>query len=69
VARLTYEIVQLDPASRSTYAEHSRWIRVTVPGGRSGYLLREQVRSPIDYRALFERRGGQWRLTVFLAGD
>lgn len=69
VARLTYEIVRLDPASRNAYAEHAPWIGVTVPGGRSGYLPRRLVRSPIDYRALFEKRRGQWRLTAFVAGD
>lgn len=45
------------------------WIPVTVSGGRKAYARRTDVRSPVDYRAFFERRNGRWRMTLFVAGD
>jgi hypothetical protein len=27
------------------------------------------ARSPVDYRAFFERKAGRWRLTLLLSGD
>jgi hypothetical protein len=27
------------------------------------------IRSPVGYRACFERRNGEWRMVMFLAGD
>jgi len=45
------------------------WIRVDLADGRSGYLQEADFLSPADYRAFFEKRGGAWRLTVFIAGD
>ena len=47
----------------------SGWQRVTLADGRSGYLRAEDLRSPIDYRAAFQRIGGRWRMTAFIAGD
>jgi hypothetical protein len=45
------------------------WVRVSLSDGRRGFLRREDLWSPIDYRAIFERRGGVWRLVAFLGGD
>ena len=52
-----------------TAAMAARWVRVRTGDGRRGYLKREQLRSPIDYRAVFELRGGKWTLAAFVAGD
>ena len=45
------------------------WRAVRLPDGRVGFVSHGDVRSPIDYRAAFERIGGRWRMTLFLAGD
>ncbi len=64
ITSLDYAIVRIaDPASRRT-----PWTAVTTPRGR-GFVASEFVRSPIDYRAFFHRRGATWTLTALLAGD
>ena len=45
------------------------WSGVTLADGRRGYVRGDQVRSPLDYRASFEKRKGKWLLTSFIAGD
>jgi hypothetical protein len=45
------------------------WLRVRLSDGRTGYIEEDHVLSPIDYRAIFEKRDGQWRMTMFIAGD
>jgi hypothetical protein len=47
----------------------SAWQRVELADGRAGYVRSEDIRSPIDYRAAFQRVGGRWRMTAFIAGD
>lgn len=44
------------------------WIQVQSSGVR-GYVSTSQARSLLDYRIVFGRRGGQWRITAFVAGD
>lgn len=46
-----------------------RWTKVRLQDGRTGFVRTDAVRSPIDYRAIFERKGGKWRMTAFVAGD
>jgi hypothetical protein len=45
------------------------WIPVRMRDGRSGFVHSEDVRSPLDYRAGFEKRGGRWQMTTLVAGD
>jgi hypothetical protein len=47
----------------------SGWANVRLSDGRRGFVRREDLWSPIDYHAIFERRGGEWRLTAFIAGE
>lgn len=65
IARLSFDIV------RSEYAEPAAaWTRITTPSGRSGYVARRYIRSPIDYRACFRRgANGDWKLDLLVAGD
>ena len=44
-------------------------IKVRLADGREGWLDREQLRSPLDYRLVAERRGNRWLVTAFVAGD
>jgi len=45
------------------------WIAARTPKGRRGYVSTADARSIIDYRIVFGRREGRWRITAFVAGD
>jgi hypothetical protein len=45
------------------------WRKIALPGGGTGYVTAPEFRSPIDYRARFEKRDGRWLMTLFIAGD
>jgi uncharacterized protein len=45
------------------------WEPVRTSRGRTGWVLQRHLRSPIDYRAGFVRRDGQWWLRALVAGD
>lgn len=45
------------------------WLAVELVDGRKGFVRRGQTVSPLDYRLVFEHRGGKWRITAFVAGD
>jgi hypothetical protein len=67
VATVSWHVVE--DASGDDAAEAGAWRRVRLGDGRIGYMGSGDLRSDIDYRAIFERRGGRWLLTVFVAGD
>ena len=50
-------------------ARHAGWEPVRTDRGRTGWVPAGDVRSPIDYRAGFVRRGGRWWLRALVAGD
>lgn len=50
-------------------AHPQAWYSVKDAKGVTGFVPAKDVRSPIDYRASFERRKGRWFITMFLAGD
>jgi hypothetical protein len=64
VAAVSYEIVQVLPEQRD-----SAMTRVRLASGVTGFIASAFVRSPVDYRAIFQKTGGQWRLRAFVAGD
>jgi hypothetical protein len=45
------------------------WEPIRTRTGKTGWVLQRHLRSPIDYRAGFVRRQGQWRLRTLVAGD
>lgn len=49
--------------------EEFDWFHVKTLGGKTGWVKAEYVRSPIDFRAGFEKKGGQWKMVFFIAGD
>ncbi len=66
LGKLQWEIVErLDQQETG----ESGWWHVKTADGRSGYVRSEDVRSPIDYRAGFEKRAGHWLMTYLVAGD
>lgn len=64
LAALSFDVVRL--ASPATGSE---WTHVKLRDGRDGYVSSRYVRSPVHYRALFNKVGGRWRMTAFIAGD
>ena len=61
------KLLPVDEAAEP-YAE-SEWTRIKLRDGRTGYISSRYVRSPIDYRAVFNKMDGRWRMTAFVAGD
>ena len=45
------------------------WTAVLLEDGTLAYARAGELRSPIDYRAIFMRRGGRWWMSTFIAGD
>ncbi|HSK73954.1 MAG TPA: SH3 domain-containing protein, partial [Pyrinomonadaceae bacterium] len=72
VAQLSYNVVKVDyenSIQNKTKENEYTWLKIETLGGKKGYVSADFVRSPIDYRACFERKGGQWKMTTFVAGD
>ena len=57
-----------DLLTSSEQVASGEWLAVRLDDGRSGFVRRSQVRSPLDYRAVFEKRGERWLMTAFAAG-
>lgn len=45
------------------------WADVRLPNGARGWLRSADIYSPVGWRAMFVRQGGQWRMIFFVAGD
>ena len=67
VATLAWHVVE--DLSQGEGVPESAWRRVRLADGRTGFVRDSELRSDIDFRAIFERRGGRWLLTTFVAGD
>ncbi len=62
IARLDWDVLTSKDAGAKP------WVKVQLPTGE-GFVRADEVRSPIDYRAIFEKKNGRWMLTTFVAGD
>ncbi len=76
LTQLSYNIVKTDSEAtihRKTgpgeWDIRADWYKIESLGGVKGWVKAEYVRSPIDYRAGFEKKRGVWRMTFFIAGD
>ncbi len=47
----------------------SGFTQVTLGDGTKGYVANDYIWNGYGYRALFQKRGGKWMITAFLAGD
>jgi len=63
LARLAWDVVTAVEASGDILT------KVRLADGREGWLPADQLYSPLDYRAVVEKRGGKWLITAFVAGD
>ena len=64
LATLSYDIVRFTGEGPA-----EGWVQVELADGTAGYMAAPYVKSPIGYRAGFEKIGGRWRMFFFLAGD
>jgi hypothetical protein len=62
VAELDHALVQLSGGRRNG------WVEIRTDEA-AGWVRQEDVRSPLDYRAFFEKKNGSWKLTAFVSGD
>lgn len=71
VGLLNYDVVKVDDEKsvRESGKDQFVWVNVTTVDGRTGYVAGNDVRSPIDYRACFEKKGNRWLMTALVAGD
>lgn len=70
IARLDHHIVRIaqdDPVRGGNRSASRR--KVVLPDKREGWVAADEVRSPVDYRAAFDKRNGVWRMTALVAGD
>jgi hypothetical protein len=68
--QLSYNVVEiLNPAEDEENPEKASWHEVKTLGGKRGFVSARYVRRPVDYRAGFQKIGGKWKMTVFIAGD
>ena len=72
LARLSGNIIKVDEqnsiADRKENGEYL-WYKIETLGGKKGYVEARNVRSPIDYRAGFQKKKGKWKMIFFVAGD
>lgn len=70
IGKLSYNIVEItESIADKKNAEKAVWYEIKTLGGKRGFVKAEFVRSPIDYRAGFEKKNGKWKMTYFVAGD
>lgn len=70
LGKLSYNIVKIiNSVSSTTNADKIEWYEVRTLGGKTGFVSGDYVRSPLDYRAGFEKKNGKWKMAFFLAGD
>lgn len=74
---LTNEIVKSDPngfeqltqAQRDLAQTLEGWMPVITPTGQRGYVSSRYAFFAAGYRARFEQKQGQWKMTIFINGD
>lgn len=68
LTQLSYDIVKVTDW-KPKVRNKQNWISVTLSNGKKGYVAEDYIVSPVGYRAIFEKKNGQWRMTAFVAGD
>lgn len=72
IAQLSYNVIKVDyenSVKKPKQEDEYVWLKIETLGGKEGFVSADFVRSPIDYRGCFEKIGGKWKMTFFLAGD
>jgi hypothetical protein len=61
---VSYEIVK---AEEEQLAQSNRWVKITTPRGKRGYVAADQIRNAQDTEAHFAKRHGRWMLIALFA--
>ena len=71
VERLSHDVVKVLADPDSSLPESERWAQIELPDGRAGFVNDRLLYNPAGgYRMQFVRDDrGEWRMTVFIAGD
>jgi hypothetical protein len=69
IRTLSFDVVKLGQDKATNSAIRRQWVPVVLADGQKGYVAADYIRSPIDYRAIFVKKGGKWIMTAFIAGD
>lgn len=72
ISQLSYNIVKVDYENSVSDGKQEptySWLKVETLGGKKGFVSAKFVRSPIDYRAIFVKEKGKWKMSAFVAGD
>lgn len=74
IARLTNTVVKVVDWRRSEktpapFYRRTDWVGIDLGGKGRAWIEAKHVRSAVDYRAGFAKKGGAWKMTVFIAGD
>ena len=70
IATLDHHLVRIaakDPIRLGN--PHAPRRRVVLPDKREGWVPVDEIRSPVDYRAAFDKKNGVWTMTALVAGD
>jgi len=69
IADVTHQLLeQVDVEPEDYEKTGPDYIHVKVEAG-TGYVKVTEARSPLDYRAVFQKIDGAWKLVAFVAGD
>lgn len=70
IATLSFDIVRVaEWKPRQDEQKNQGRVVVVLKDGSKGYISEDYIRSPIDYRAIFEKSDGKWQLAALVAGD
>ncbi|MCW5770864.1 MAG: hypothetical protein KIT16_04450 [Rhodospirillaceae bacterium] len=74
VAQLKDTVVKVvdwrrNDATPSPFYRRKDWVAIELAGKRKAWVEARFVRSVADYRAGLRKVGGNWKMTVFIAGD
>jgi hypothetical protein len=56
-------------APKPFFAQRKDWVEIETKDKKKAYMEGRFVRSVVDYRAVFERYAGAWKISAFVAGD
>ena len=64
IRRLDYDVVQF-----IDWIDGTGYSKVRLSDGTEGYVFDTYLRAHVDFRAIFRKQDGEWKMTVFIAGD
>jgi len=67
IRQLSYTIVKV--TQDNFMSKNGDWQEITLPDGKIGYVHKDLIRSPIDYRVHVNNDEGEWLIDFFVAGD